>query len=157
MPSRDNTMASGAFSTSARKSGGPTRATIGPFSTGRLAQIVRAVSHRVRSGKAPFGRSSRSKPVLPELHVRLVVHDDEGPLAEGELAVAVDLDHLELAHAVSHGAARIVVRAHVVRRRASRLRQSHDEALRTVARRHVRDEAPAAREGRMRIEGRLAG
>ena len=61
------------------------------------------------------------------------LHDHERALVEVQPAVAVVLDDLELAHAVAHRAAAVVVRLQRVRERAARRRPADREALRAVA------------------------
>src|SRR4051812_37346962 len=97
----------------------PAGSDVSPYHTGvgfaPASSSVRSISASAfRPGK--MTTAARMPPSLArslhgaEIDERVVCHDHERALLEREVAVAVVLDDLELAHAVAHRAARVVVR-----------------------------------------------
>jgi hypothetical protein len=84
--------------------------------------------------------------VPTQVDERMVGHDDEGSLVELQAAAAVVIDDFELAHAIAHRPARVVVGAQRVGAGTPGSRKPNGEALGAVARRHVGVELAAARE-----------
>ncbi len=68
-----------------------------------------ALSQTFRPG-TPEAFQERSSAREAQIDERVIVHHDERAIFEGQAAFAVVLDDLQLAHAVTHRAARVVVR-----------------------------------------------